>query len=139
MKTLIFLLLLCSCGSPLLEGGTYDVEITYVRDTWPIGSKEGEVITTPWEITEDEDRYTLDTGGVEKPVPGKEADGQILFWRQKKWEDCGGELFEVLLTPDDSAISFRGTGVVVVDFCPQVFYTEATFKGDRRGNFLDGE
>jgi hypothetical protein len=114
------LLALAACGSPLLQPGIYDVEITYTEDYMlPAGYKSD----AQWDITEDGGSYefTVVDGGSTL-FKGEERGSEIIFHFEKYDDDALGDceesnIIDIVLDPNADGDAFEGNGYQVLTLC----------------------
>jgi len=112
------LVLCASCGSALLQPGTYSANITYTRDDWSI-SMAGQTTHAVWNIAEDAGKYKLDIVSGSQDLPGKEDGNRVVFEMDQIQVISGcenGQTFLLELDPNSDGDAFTGYGKVTVSY-----------------------
>jgi len=100
--TILCCLLFIGCGSPLLESGIYDVEITYTKDYMYASGHQSEA---QWDIDEDGGKYKFHFVGADTIFKGKESGSEVVFHYEQDFDreqlgDCvESNIIDIVLDP----------------------------------------
>ncbi len=105
-----------ACGGPVLEPGSYEVDVTYTRDDLAM-DRELTTSRVEWLILEADQLYTLEVGATR--VHGTVDGETLVFTSATPAPFCPeiSDLYRLVLIPGDDARSFVGSGSVTIGFC----------------------
>jgi len=120
--SLISLLLLCNCGS-FMDEGFYDVEINYIKDTWPQQmNHEGTTSLAKWrfeQINDSSYEWSL-LGSATKHIGKVKGEKLVVHIKQLSEDPEIGEytlaVVHFWLKPDGDKFKGKGYSIFMPDF-----------------------